>query len=130
MSTVSGRGMKSFVKGASGATRNVVFVYPRVSSGALAEYVKPDDVCLMIRDEAGSLMDAHVIVERVDDGGLKLAYVVAADCVNSLSVSVTVCGVHCFFVLHIHVVGSCSQVRVMMTSSLKLCCCEHTPSVQ
>ena len=59
VSTVSGRGMKSFVKGAAGATRNVVLVYPRVSSGALAEYVKPDDVCLMLRDGAGSLIDVR-----------------------------------------------------------------------
>ena len=44
MSTVSGHGMQSFVKGAAGATRNVVPMYPRVSDGALAEYVKPGDV--------------------------------------------------------------------------------------
>ena len=93
VSTVSGRGMKSFVKGAAGATRNVVFVYPHVSSGALAEYMKPDDVCLMLRNDAGSLIDAQVTVEPADDGGLQLVYAVAVDCVNELSVSVVVCGV-------------------------------------
>jgi hypothetical protein len=91
MSTVSGRGMKSFVKGAAGMTRNVVLLYPRVSSGAVAEYVKPDDVCLVLRDDAGSLIEAHVTVERVVDGGLQLVYAVSADCVSKLSVSVTVC---------------------------------------
>ena len=93
VSTVSGRGRKSFVKGAAGATRNVVLVYPRVFSGALAEYVTPDDVCLMLRDDAGTLIDARVAVERVDDGGLKLVYAVAADCVIRLSARLTVCGV-------------------------------------
>ena len=92
VSTVSGRGMKSFVKGAAGATRNVVLVYPRVSSGALAEYVNLDDVCLMLIDDAGSLIDARVTAERVD-GCLQLVYVVAADCVNNFSVSVTVSGI-------------------------------------
>ena len=93
VSTVSGRGMKSFVKGAAGETHNMVLVYPRVSSGALAEYVKPDDVSLMLRDDSGSLMVAYVTVERVDDGGLQLSYAITADCVGKLSVSVTVCGV-------------------------------------
>ena len=93
VSTLSGRGMRSFVKSAAGATRNVVRVYPRVCSGALAEYVKPDDVCLMLRDAAGSLIDVRVTVERVDDGGLEIVYEVAADCVNKVDVSVTVCGV-------------------------------------
>ena len=93
VSTVSGRGMKSFVKDAAGATRNVVLVYPLVSSGALAEYVKPDDVCLMMRDDAGSLIDADATIERVADGGLQLAYVVTADCVTKVRVSVTICGV-------------------------------------
>ena len=92
VSTVSGRGMKSFVKGAAGVTCNKMFVYPRVSSGALAEYVTPDDVCLMLRDASGTLIDARVTVERVDDGGLQLVYVVAADYVRKLSVTVTVCG--------------------------------------
>jgi DNA-binding beta-propeller fold protein YncE len=93
VSTVSGRGMMSFVKGAAGVTRNVMFVYPCASSGALAEFVKPDDVCLMLRDGAGSLIDAHVTVERVGDGGLQFSYVVDADCVSKLSVSVFVCDV-------------------------------------
>ena len=92
VSTVSGRGMKSFVNGAAGAIRNVVLMYPRVSSGALAKYVKPDDVCLMLRDDAGSLIGTHVTFESFDDGSLQLAYVVAADCVNKLSVSVSLCG--------------------------------------
>ena len=93
VSTVSGPGMQSFVKGAAGATRNVMLAYPRVSSAALAEYVKPDDVCLMFKDDAGSLIGARVTVERVDDGGFQVAYVVAAGCENKLSASVTVCGV-------------------------------------
>ncbi|MFN9910246.1 MAG: hypothetical protein ACK56F_29740, partial [bacterium] len=89
MSTVSGRGMKSFVKGAAGATRNVVLVCPHVSSGALAEYVKPDDVCLTLWDDADSLIDMPAIVERVADGGFQLSYVVDVDCASLLSVIVT-----------------------------------------
>ena len=93
VSAVSGCGMRSFVKGAAGATRNVVLVYPRVSSCALAEYVKPADVRLWLWDETESSIDAHVTVERFADGGLKLMYAVAAYCVSELGVSVTVCGV-------------------------------------
>ncbi len=93
MSSLSGRGMGSFVKGAPGATRNVVLVYPRVSSGALAEYVKPDDVRLMLKDSSGALIAAQVTVDRVADGGFHLAYTVAADCVSKLRVCVTVCDV-------------------------------------
>jgi hypothetical protein len=93
VSSESGRGMKSFVKGAAVVARNVVVVYPRVFSGVFAEYVKPVDACLMLRDDTGSLIDVHVIVDRVDDGGLQLVYAVTAECVNKLSVSVTVCGV-------------------------------------
>ena len=93
LSTVAGCGMKSFVKGATGAIRNVVLVDPRVSSGALANYVKPDDVCLTLRDDDGSLIDAHVTVARVDDCGWQLVFAVAADCVSKLCVSVSVCGV-------------------------------------
>ena len=70
-----------------------MFVYPRVSSGVLAEYVKPDDVCLMLRNDAGTLIDAVVTVESVDDCGLQLAYVVATHCVNTISLSVSVYGV-------------------------------------
>ena len=55
--------------------------------------MKPDDACLMLRDDAGSLIDAHVTVERVDDGDSQLAFVLSADCVSSLSVSLTVCDV-------------------------------------
>ena len=55
--------------------------------------MKPDDVCLALWDDAGSLIDAHVSAVCVDDGGLQLSYVVAADCVNKLSVSMTACGV-------------------------------------
>jgi len=74
MSTVSGHGMQSFVKGAAGATRNVVPMYPRVSDGALAEYVKPGDVCFMQRNASGTWIDAHVTIERTVDGhgGLQL----------------------------------------------------------
>jgi DNA-binding beta-propeller fold protein YncE len=95
LSTLSGRGMKNFVKGAAGETFNIVFVYPRVSSGALAEYMRPDDVCLMLRDDAGSLIDARVTVKHVPDRGLQLAFILTAQCANrpSLSMSVTVCGV-------------------------------------
>ena len=93
MSTVSGRGMQTFAKASAGATRNVVLVYPCVSSGVLAEYVKRDDVCLMLKDDSGSLIDAHVTFKRAEDGGLQLVYVVAADCVSRLTVIVTVCGV-------------------------------------
>ena len=87
--------MNKLVKGdvQVGATRNVVLVYSRVSSGALAEYVKPDDACLMLRDDAGSLIAAHVNVEHTADGGLQLAYAVVADYVSVLSVSVPLCGV-------------------------------------
>ncbi len=72
-STIAGPGTRSFVKGAAGATHSVVFVYPRLSSGALAEYVKPDDVRLMLKDDAGSLI--HVTV-----GCLRFAYAVDAAC--------------------------------------------------
>jgi DNA-binding beta-propeller fold protein YncE len=64
-----------------------------VSSGALAEYVKPDDVCLMLRDTAGASIEADVTVKCVADGSLQLAFAVAVDCVSKLSVRVTVCGV-------------------------------------
>ena len=93
VSTVSGGGMRSFVKGASGATRNVVLVYPRIPSGPLAEYVKPSDVRLMLRDDAGSLIDALVSVEHVTDGPFQLAYVVSTDWMRRVSVRVSVCKV-------------------------------------
>jgi DNA-binding beta-propeller fold protein YncE len=50
-------------------------------------------VRLMLRIDAGSLIDARVTVERVYNGGFQLVYVVAADCVSKLNVSVIACGV-------------------------------------
>ena len=55
--------------------------------------MKPDDVCLMLRDDVGSLIEAHVSVECAEGGGFHLVYVVAADSVSQLSVRVTLCGV-------------------------------------
>ena len=93
VSTCYGSGLRSFVKGAAGATRNVVLVSPRVSSGALAEYVKPDDVCLVLRDDAGSLIDVCTTAHHAPDGAVQVSYTMLADCVSPINVTVTVCGV-------------------------------------
>ncbi len=60
----------------------------------LAEYVKPDDVCLTLKD--GALIDAHVNVEHAADGGLQCSLFTGMQLmltVSTLHVSVSVCGV-------------------------------------
>jgi len=90
---VFGSGWKSFAKGPAGATRNVVFVQPCINGGLLAEYVTLDDVHLVLMSDSGSPVEADVSMEYVSDGVLKLAYVLAADCVRKMQLAVIVCGV-------------------------------------
>ena len=92
-SVVCGLGLSKFIRGTGGLSRNRLAVYPRVSSGALGEYVSPEDACLMLRDDAGAMVDAHVVVERAADGGLQLSYAVGVDCAHVLQLRLTVCGV-------------------------------------
>jgi hypothetical protein len=92
-SSVSGYGMLMFVKGPASGPHNKIVVHARVSSGSHAEYVEPEDVYLLLKDADGSSIESQVTVERVADGGLQLAYAIAAQCVNTLSLSVAVCGV-------------------------------------
>lgn len=93
MSTMSGRGMTSFVKGlgAAGLACNVILVHPRVPTGAHAEYVIPEDVRLTFKGESGLALDAYVTVGRMLDGSFKLAYSLAADCSSELTAHIAVC---------------------------------------
>ena len=102
MSTLTGRGLHIFVKGPAGVQRNVLIVKPRVSNGLLAAYVQPDDVRLLLKDDDGAFIDAHVTVDPVADGGFQLAFAVAAECKSKLNVLLSVCGVAIGPVITVH----------------------------
>ena len=92
-SALRGRATRTFFKGALDMKRNEILVYPRVSSGAFAEYVQPEDVLLQLNDEVGALVEARIGVQRTADDCLQLLFAVEEECSNTLDISVCVCGV-------------------------------------
>jgi hypothetical protein len=91
-STVSGRGLTSFVAGPRGRTLNTLDVFPQ-AAGRPAEFVTSADVSISLRDEHGTHVSADVDVVAADGGGWRVSYCVPVDCASTLWLRVHVCGV-------------------------------------
>lgn len=73
-SELSGRALTRIVKGATGITRNIITVHPRVSSGLYAEYVVSRDIHLQITDVTGSCLEVQTDVQEMEGGSFDVSF--------------------------------------------------------
>jgi hypothetical protein len=90
ISTANGLGTVSFVEGSHGLTHNRVTVTLR-GRGAPFDYIKQDDVTLMLANQAGATIVATVHVDRIGVDVWQVVFTVEGNAAT-LSLSVFVCG--------------------------------------